>query len=86
MVGCVEGILGVRPELHGLRLEPAVPRGWKELEMWKSFRGRRLHITVLNPDGKESGCTRLLLNGAELPDAYIPEELLAERNEIELTL
>ena len=86
MVGCVEGILGVRPELHGLRLEPAVPRGWKELEMWKSFRGRSLHITVLNPDGKESGCTRLLLNGAELPDAYIPEELLAERNEIELTL
>ena len=86
MVGCVEGILGVRPELHGLRLAPAIPKDWGELELWKSFRGRTLHITVRNPEGRESGCTALRLNGAELPDAFIPEELLAEENEIELWL
>ena len=86
MVGCVEGILGLRPELHGLRLAPAIPKDWKELEIWKSFRGRELHITVRNPEGKESGCRSLLLNGAPLADAFIPEELLGERNEIELTL
>ena len=86
MVGCVEGILGVRPELHGLRLAPAIPRGWKELELWKDFRGHALHITVRNPDGKESGCSALLLNGTKLPDAFIPEKLLGEKNEIELLL
>ncbi|MDO4974420.1 MAG: N,N'-diacetylchitobiose phosphorylase [Eubacteriales bacterium] len=86
MVGCVEGILGIRPELHGLRLAPAIPREWKELEIRKSFRGRELHITVRNPDGKESGCSRLTLNGAVLQDAFIPEERLTEHNEIELTL
>ena len=26
MVGCVEGILGLRPDLDGLRLAPAIPR------------------------------------------------------------
>ena len=86
MVGCVEGILGLRPELHGLRLAPAIPRDWKELELWKSFRGRELHITVRNPEGKESGCRRLLLNGAEMRDAFLPEELLTEHSEIELLL
>ena len=86
MVGCVEGILGIRPELHGLRLAPAVPKDWQELEIWKSFRGHDMHITVRNPAGRESGCSRLLLNGAALPDAFIPEELLGESNEIELIL
>lgn len=86
MVGCVEGILGVRPTLHGLRLAPAVPKTWKELELWKSFRGRELHIVVRNPDGKESGCSRLLLNGVPLEGDFLLEVLLRERNEIELRL
>ncbi len=86
MVGCVEGILGIRPALHGLRLAPAIPRDWKELELWKDFRGHALHIVVRNPDGKESGCRRLLLDGTELEDAFIPETLLGEHNEIELFL
>ena len=86
MVGCVEGILGVRPELHGLRLEPAIPSAWKELELWKDFRGRKLHILVKNPDGRESGCSRLLLNGRQLDGSLIPESELEDSNEIELTL
>ncbi|XCP84430.1 N,N'-diacetylchitobiose phosphorylase [Roseburia hominis] len=86
MVGCVEGILGIRPDLGGLRLAPAIPRNWKRLEIDKSFRGKQLHILIENPDGKESGFTRLTLNKNELPDNYIPAELLEEENEITLVL
>lgn len=35
MVGCVEGILGLRPDLKGLRLSPSVPKNWKHFEIEK---------------------------------------------------
>ena len=50
------------------------------------FRGKYLHIRVENPDHRESGCRSMTLNGQELPDNYIPEELLAEKNEIVLIM
>lgn len=86
MVGCVEGILGLRPDLQGLRLAPSIPKSWKKLEINKKFRGKRLHILVENPSQKESGFTKLILNGTELSDNYIPAELLCEENEIKLIL
>ena len=86
MVGCVEGILGVRPELHGLKIAPAIPKDWQTLEMWKRFRGKKMHITIRNPYGKESGCTELRVNGKTLPGCFVPEDVLTENTEIELTL
>lgn len=82
MVGCVEGILGLRPDFEGLRMNPAIPSDWKEFTMDKDFRGRKLHITVKNPNGKESGVTKLMLNGTLLQDNYIKADLLEDTNEI----
>lgn len=86
MVGAVEGILGVRPDLHGLRLSPSIPAAWDGFTMEKSYRGKKLHITVQNPAHKESGFTSLMLNGAAMPDNYIPADKLAAENEIVLTM
>lgn len=86
MVGAVEGILGVRPDLHGLRLSPSIPAAWDGFTMEKSFRGKKLHITVQNPAHKESGFTSLMLNGAAMADNYIPADKLAAENEIVLTM
>lgn len=86
MVGAVEGILGVRPDLHGLRLSPSIPAAWDGFTMEKSFRGKKLHITVQNPAHKESGFTSLMLNGAAMPDNYIPADKLAAENKIVLTM
>ena len=86
MVGAVEGILGVRPDLHGLRLSPSIPAAWDGFTMEKSFRGKKLHIAVQNPAHKESGFTSLMLNGAAMPDNYIPADKLAAENEIVLTM
>ena len=86
MVGAVEGIFGVRTDLHGLRLSPSIPAAWYGFTMEKSFRGKKLHITVQNPAHKESGFTSLMLNGAAMPDNYIPADKLAAENEIVLTM
>ncbi|MFQ8993431.1 MAG: GH36-type glycosyl hydrolase domain-containing protein [Subdoligranulum sp.] len=86
MVGCVEGILGLRPDLDGLRLAPAIPKEWDSFTMEKDFRGHRLHICVENPGHHESGCRSLTLNGQAMPDNYIPASALRNENDIILTM
>lgn len=86
MVGCVEGILGLRPDLDGLRLAPAIPKEWDSFTMEKDFRGHRLHICVVNPGHHESGCRSLTLNGQAMPDNYIPASALRDENDIILTM
>ena len=86
MVGCVEGILGMRPDLYGIKIAPSVPRAWKMLEIQKEFRGKKLHILVQNPNGKESGCEKLTVNGKVLDGNYVREELLTDVTEIVLVL
>ena len=84
MVGCVEGILGIRPTLKGLRICPSIPSEWEEFEIEKDFRGKRLQICVKNPGHVESGCKRIVLNGSDIQDDYIDESLLSPCNRIEL--
>ena len=86
MVGCVEGILGLRPDLDGLRLAPAIPKEWDSFTMEKDFRGHRLHICVENPGHHESGCRSLTINGQAMPDNYIPASALRDENDIILTM
>ena len=82
MTGCVEGILGMRPDFYGLKIEPAIPAGWESFEINKDFRGKHLHIVANNKGHAETGCKKLLVNGKELESNYIPEELLTEQTEI----
>ncbi len=84
MVGCVEGILGMRPDFYGLRIAPSIPQAWERFEIEKDFRGKHLHITVNNPNHVQSGFKKMLVNGKELTDNYVPEELLTQQTEIEL--
>ncbi|MDE6625178.1 MAG: N,N'-diacetylchitobiose phosphorylase [Lachnospiraceae bacterium] len=82
MVGCVEGILGLRPDFDGLKIDPSISSEWKEFTMDKDFRGKKLHITVKNPDGKESGVTKVTLNGSVLEGNYIKAGQLTDNNEV----
>ena len=86
MVGCVEGILGMRPDLYGIKIAPSIPKEWKALEIHKDFRGKKLHIVVENPNGHESGCRKLMVNGCAMEGSYVPAELLTETTEIILTM
>ncbi|MBP3609049.1 MAG: N,N'-diacetylchitobiose phosphorylase [Lachnospiraceae bacterium] len=86
MVGCVEGILGMRPDLDGLKIAPAIPKEWDKVEINKVFRGRKLHIVIKNPNHAESGLKRLLVNGVEMDSDRIPEGCLTEETEIEYVM
>ena len=86
IVGVVEGILGMRPDMDGLQIDPAIPSEWDALTIEKDFRGHHLSIRIENPDHRESGVRSLVLNGETLPDHYIPAVQLKENNEILVTL
>jgi len=86
MVGCVEGILGMRPDAGGLAINPSIPSKWDKLEITKTFRGSKLNITIENPNGKQSGVTECIVNGTAVSGCYIPESLLLPENTIVVRL
>ena len=48
-------ILGIRPDYDGLVIDPCIPSSWDGFEVERIFRGRKLHITVKNPDHLQKG-------------------------------
>lgn len=86
MVGCVEGICGIRPDIDGLRVAPTIPSDWKEMTMEKNFRGKKLVIKVENPNGKESGYSEFYINGEKQEENYIPAEKLTDVTEVRMVL
>ncbi len=86
MVGCVEGILGMRPDLDGLWIAPSIPSEWKEFTIDKKFRGKTLKIQVKNESGAQSGYKELHLNGNKLENNYIPESMMLDDNNIILVM
>ena len=86
MVGCVEGILGMRPDFYGLKIAPSIPEEWESLEIEKDFRGRHLHIIINNHGHAQSGCKKLVVDGKEMEGNFVPMELLKENTEIVLDI
>lgn len=60
----------------------ALPAEWKSIKIDKVFRGKKLHITVLNPDAKQGKVTNCVVNGEKLDGYRIPVSMLKDENEI----
>lgn len=86
MVGCIEGILGMRPDPDGLLIAPAIPSEWPEVTITKQFRGKELNITIKNPDGLQSSYKECFLNGEKLDKNYVRADQLKDKNDILLVL
>lgn len=86
MVGTVEGILGMRPNADGLNIDPSISSEWNGLKIRKSFRGKKLDITVDNSAHVESGVKELFLNGEKLEGCFVPADKLKDTNEIKVVL
>ena len=56
-------ILGIRPTFDGLEIDPCIPSTLKEYSVRRQLRDAAFDITVKNPNGKESGITRIVLDG-----------------------
>ncbi len=65
-------ILGIRPEIDGLRIDPCIPKAWPGFTVRRVFRGKTLHIEVKNPAGVNRGVKSLTLDGQPLAGSLIP--------------
>ena len=79
-------ILGLRPEVNGLRIDPCIPHDWPGFKATRRFRGKIIEIVVTNPDSVCRGVRSITLNGAALADNLVPADLLADHNRVEVVL
>lgn len=86
MVGCVEGICGMRPNEDGLVISPSVPSEWDGFTMRKYFRGKWLDIEVKNPAHKQSGVAEMIVNGNKVDGNFVDESILTDETKIVVTL
>lgn len=86
MVGCVEGICGMRPNEDGLVISPSVPSEWDSFTMRKYFRGKWLDIEVKNPAHKQSGVAEMIVNGNKVDGNFVDESILTDETKIVVTL
>ncbi len=78
----LHGILGLKPEVDGFRIDPCIPSSWPGFEVVRMFRGKKLRITVKNPGGHCSGVEQVMVNGETLAGNLVPLEKLGPDNEI----
>jgi N,N'-diacetylchitobiose phosphorylase len=79
-------ILGLRPEIDGLRIDPCIPSAWKGFKATRRFRGRTIEIEVKNPDVVCRGVRSLSLNGKKMDSNLVPADKLGETNHVEAVL
>ena len=65
-VAATQYLLGVRPEILGLFVDPCLPPDWKKISVRRRYRGCEIDIEVVNPKGVEKGVARMTLDGAAI--------------------
>ncbi|MGL6171389.1 MAG: GH36-type glycosyl hydrolase domain-containing protein [Vibrio sp.] len=65
-------ILGVRPEIDGLIVDPCIPSAWPEFRVKRQFRGATYHIHVTNPNKVSKGVAELRVNGERITGNKVP--------------
>ena len=86
MVGCVEGICGMRPNADGLVISPSIPSSWDGFTIEKNFRGKKLFIDIKNPDHVESGVKSMIVNGEKIDGNFLCQCKLTDETKVEITL
>ena len=67
----IEYILGFKIESKYLKIEPCISENWKEYEIHYKYKTSAYNIKVKNPNKKNTGVTKFIVNGEENKDKKI---------------
>ena len=67
-----QAILGVKPTLDGLEIDPCIPAAVPGFTVSRLYRGARYEISVENPAGVQHGVRELWVDGEKQPGCLIP--------------
>lgn len=92
-IGVTQHILGIRPELAGLRIDPCLPKAWDGFEVTRTFRGKALTIKVTNPDKVSTGVASVMIDGKAVDlasddrrGALVPVEALVDGSVLDVAM
>ena len=69
-------ILGIRPTLQGLLIDPSIPSVWEGYTVTRRWRGTELTIKVKNPGHIQHGVAEMKLNGESVSGKLVRPEML----------
>ena len=62
----IEYILGFKIKNNTIKIDPCIPKDWKEYEIKYRYENAIYNIKIKNPEGKNKGVTKILVNGKEI--------------------
>lgn len=71
-VAVTQWILGVRPELDGLRVDPVLPAEWGDVEVTRRYRGTTYRIAIRKRRGVTGRVCDLVVDGCPIPGTLVP--------------
>ncbi|HAF62230.1 MAG TPA: glycosyl transferase [Anaerolineaceae bacterium] len=85
-IAATQYILGIRPEVSGLRIDPCIPSKWDGLTITRKFRGKTYTIIIHNPHHVCKGVSRVAANGKEILGTLLNPDEMEKENQIEVWL
>ncbi|MCL2183358.1 MAG: glycosyl transferase [Chitinispirillia bacterium] len=79
-------ILGIRPQMGGLLIDPCIPSKWGKFTVERSFRGCRYVITVENPDKVCKGVKSVTVDGKALDKPIVPAFKDGQKHEVKVVM
>ena len=71
----IEHILGLKVRNRFLSIEPCIPKDWKEYSIRYKWKNSIYNIKVKNPNGKNNGVEKIILNGIEVKNKIQLEDV-----------
>ena len=81
-----QGILGVKPDYDGLKVDPCLPKELTDLHLVRRFRGSTYNIHVVNKAGDEKGRLTLTVDGKAIDGNVIPADAVPAEHQVEAVL
>ncbi|MFX0181624.1 MAG: GH36-type glycosyl hydrolase domain-containing protein [Candidatus Hodarchaeota archaeon] len=67
-----QGILGIQPQISGLRVDPCIPKEWDSFTVVRHFRGSIYDIRVKNPNHVSKGIKKIIVDDKKIEGDLIP--------------
>ncbi|MFI3176366.1 MAG: N,N'-diacetylchitobiose phosphorylase [Eubacteriales bacterium] len=67
-------MLGIRPQMEHLEIDPCIPSDWTTFKVERVWRGATFHIVVENPNGVMKGVSELYLDGVKVDAITVQEK------------
>ncbi|MDP4093876.1 MAG: glycosyl transferase [Bacillota bacterium] len=81
-----QSILGIKPDYHGLMVDPCIPSTMKEYKVCRGFRGDVYNIEIKNPNGVCKGVKSMTVDGKKIEGNVIPWSKDGKEHKVEVVM